>query len=172
MKIKIFVTLLIIIFSIIFITFYKGLRNSNIYIPNISTEKNIPNFTAEIFDTNNEINSKKIFKSDKFYLVNIWASWCMPCRDEHLFLMNLSKNKKIKLIGLNYKDNFMNAKNFINKTGNPYSIILTDKDGIVAINWGAYGVPESFLIYKNKIIKRYIGPLNNEILIEIEEIIK
>ena len=172
MKIKIFPSLLIIIFLIIFVIFYKGLQNSNTYTPNVSIEKNIPIFTVKIFETNNEINSKTIFKSDKFYLVNIWASWCKPCRDEHLFIKTISKNKKIKVIGLNYKDNFINAKKFLNDMGNPYSTILIDKDGTVAINWGAYGVPETFLVYKEKIIKRYIGPLNKEILREIEEIIK
>ena len=172
MKIKFFFTSLIVIFFIIFIIFYKGLQNSNTYKPNVSIEKNVPTFTAKIFENNNKINSKEIFKSDKFYLVNIWASWCKPCRDEHLFLKNISKHKKIKVIGLNYKDNFMNAKKFINEMGNPYSTILLDKDGTLAIEWGAYGVPETFLVYKNKIIKKYIGPLNNEILTEIKKIIK
>ena len=104
--------------------------------------------------------------------MNIWASWCIPCRDEHKFLMKLKKSEEIELIGLNYKDNNSNAKNFLGEIGNPYDKIFVDKDGTSSINWGAYGVPESFLIYKNKIIKRYIGPINNEDLIEIEKIIK
>jgi len=87
-------------------------------------------------------------------------------------LINLGKNKKIEIIGLNYKDNLNNAEKFINELGNPYSIILLDRDGTKAIEWGAFGVPETFLIYKNKIIKRYIGPLNLKLIDEIEGHIK
>ena len=86
--------------------------------------------------------------------------------------MNLSENKNIKIIGLNYKDKFINAKNFINELGNPYSVSLEDKDGVISIDWGAYGVPESFLIHNNKVIKKYIGPINKEKFEEIKEIIK
>ena len=96
----------------------------------------------------------------------------MPCRDEHSLLINLSKSKKIEIIGLNYKDNFENAKKFIDELGNPYSVILLDRDGTTSIEFGAFGVPETFLIYKNKIIKRYIGPLNSNLVNEINNYIK
>ena len=89
---------------------------------------------------------------------------------------NLSKHtlegEKIKIIGLNYKDNTSNAKKFLEKLGNPYSIILVDRDGTKAIEWGSFGVPETFLIYQNQIIKKYVGPLNEEAVIEIEALIK
>ena len=86
--------------------------------------------------------------------------------------MELKKDRKIELIGFNYKDNFKNAASFLKDLGNPYNIIVSDKDGIASINWGAYGVPESFLIHENKIIKRFIGPINNEDLSEIKKIIR
>ena len=86
--------------------------------------------------------------------------------------MSLQKNKKIEIIGLNYKDNLNNAKKFLNDLGNPYSLILLDYDGINAIEWGAYGVPETFLIHNNQIIKKIIGPLNSKLVEEIEEITK
>ena len=87
--------------------------------------------------------------------------------------MQLSKNESIKLIGLNYRDNFNNAKKFIDDFGNPYSRILIDKDGTLGIEFGAYGVPETFLIDKNKnIIKKFVGPINQEIVNEIKLIIK
>ena len=73
---------------------------------------------------------------------------------------------------MNYKDNLHNAKKFIDELGNPYSTILIDRDGTIGIEWGAFGVPETFLIYKNEIIKRYIGPLNPKIIEEIESYIK
>jgi len=87
--------------------------------------------------------------------------------------MQLSKNESIKLIGLNYRDNFNNAKKFINDLGNPYFKILIDKDGTLGVEFGAYGVPETFLIDKNKdIIKKFVGPINQEIVNEIKSIIK
>ena len=172
MRNKFYLLLLISIFLIIFYIFYKGLQNPNIYEPKNQTGKNIPVFEAKIFDTNTKINSNKIFEGKKFYLVNIWASWCVPCRYEHPFLINLSKLENIKIIGINYKDKDSNAKNFLNELSNPYKIIISDKDGTIAIEWGAYGVPESFLIYDNKIIKKIIGPINKNKSIEITKLIK
>ena len=172
MKNKIFSISLIFFFLIVFLVFYKGLQNSNIYTPDLEIKKNIPTFKAQIFDTSNEISSKKIFDNDQYYLLNIWSSWCVPCRDEHPFLVYLSGKKNLKIIGLNYKDNLKNAEKFINELGNPYSIILLDRDGTKSIEWGAFGVPETFLIYKNKIMKRYIGPLNSKLVDEIKDNIK
>jgi cytochrome c biogenesis protein CcmG/thiol:disulfide interchange protein DsbE len=87
--------------------------------------------------------------------------------------MKLSKNQSIKLVGLNYKDNLNNAKKFIKEFGNPYSQILIDYDGTLSIEFGAYGVPETFLIDKNKkIIDKFVGPINQEIVEKIEFAIK
>tara|TARA_B110001450_G_C17585219_1_gene466670 strand:- start:284 stop:802 length:519 start_codon:yes stop_codon:yes gene_type:complete len=172
MKIKISPVFFIIIFAIIFFIFYKGLQNSNVYEPKTNFKKDIPSFKVKIFDSDNEIDSKEIFKSNKFYLMNIWSSWCVPCRDEHIFLMKLSKQKSIEIIGLNYKDNKENAKNFLNDLNSPYKTIISDKDGTIALEWGAYGVPETFLIHNRKIIKKIIGPINDELLLEIESLIQ
>ena len=87
--------------------------------------------------------------------------------------MQLSKNQSIKLIGLNYRDNLNNAKKFINEFGNPYTQILIDKDGTLGIEFGAYGVPETFIIDKNKkIIRKFVGPINRKSIEEIKLIIK
>ena len=87
--------------------------------------------------------------------------------------MELSKNQSVKLIGLNYRDNLDNAKNFINEFGNPYSQIIIDNDGTLSVEFGAYGVPETFIVDKNKqIVKKFIGPINKEIVKEIKLIIK
>ena len=173
MKIKLKLFILLVFLSFCFIIFYKGLSNSNTYAPKVNDKRNLPNFEAKNFSSNININSKKIFEEDSFYILNIWASWCIPCRKEHPLLMKLSKNKKIKLIGLNYKDNSNNARKFINKFGNPYSQIIIDDDGTLAIEFGAYGVPETFLINKNKmIIKKFVGPINQKIVDEIKLIIK
>ncbi len=86
--------------------------------------------------------------------------------------MNLNLDNKVYIIGLNYKDNSKNAKNFLTELGNPYKEILIDLEGTIAIELGAYGVPESFLIHNNKIIKKYIGPLNQQLIEEINLLIK
>ena len=93
MKIKIYFLFYTIAFLIIFFIFYKGLQNPNNYKPTIKIKKNIPSFKAEMFDSRININSEEIFKGNQFYLMNIWASWCVPCRKEHTFLVNLSKKK-------------------------------------------------------------------------------
>ena len=160
------------IFIIIFIVFYKALQDTNIYTPKKKSNNEIPLFSVNLFYSNKQINSSELFKLDKFYLLNIWSSWCVPCRTEHPLLMDLTKNKKIEIIGLNYKDKKNNAKNFLNELGNPYQEIIFDKEGINAIEWGAFGVPESFLIYDGVVIKKYIGPLNKELVEEIRLLIK
>ena len=172
MKDKIFLIILILIFSTVFFIFYKGLQNSNIYTPKVEYKKNIPIFDAQIFDKKNRINSNQIFNIDKFYLLNIWASWCVPCRDEHPYLLDLSNKSNIEIIGLNYKDDKENAKLFLKELDNPYKIIIADSDGLIAIEWAAYGVPESFLIYNNEIIKKIIGPINENTMKEIRELIE
>jgi len=173
MKNKFSVFVVIIFFSFCFVIFYKGLNNPNTYSPNIKNKKNIPIFEAKDFNSGSYLNSEKIFKEDIFYIVNIWASWCLPCRTEHPLLMKLSKNQSVKLVGLNYKDNLNNARKFINDLGNPYSQIIIDNDGTLSVEFGAYGVPETFIIDKNKIIiRKFVGPISNEIIEEIKLIIK
>ena len=172
MKKKILPFSVIIIFVIIFFIFYKGLEDSKIYIPNEYSKKDIPVFDTEDFFSGENVKSSTIFELDEIYLINIWSSWCVPCRKEHSFLMNLKSDDKINVIGINYRDNFKNAKNFLQELGNPFKEIYIDIDGTTAIEWGAYGVPESFLIINNEIIKKYIGPLNQQLIDEIYLLIK
>ena len=172
MKNKLLLIFITSIFIIIFIFFYKGLQNTNIYTPETKINNKIPLFNGELFYINKTVNSSDLFKSDKFYLLNIWSSWCVPCRQEHSLLMDLSKSKKVELIGINYKDTKVNAKFFLTEIGNPYKKIIFDQNGVNAIEWGAYGVPESFLINDGIIIKRYIGPLNKKLFKEIKSLIK
>ena len=173
MKNKFSVFVVIIFLSFCFVILYKALNNSNTYSPKIKDEKKIPIFEAKDFNSSVYLNSEKIFEDDVFYIVNIWASWCLPCRTEHPLLMKLSKNQSIKLVGLNYKDNLNNAKKFINEFGNPYSQIIIDNDGTLSVEFGAYGVPETFIIDKNKmIIKKFIGPIDKKIVEEIKLTIK
>ena len=171
MKNKISLFLIIISLIFVFIIFYKGLSKTTLYEPE-SRIQNIPEFTSVTFFKKEETNPKKIFNETDFYLLNIWASWCLPCRDEHPLLMDLNKKSELKIIGLNYKDVSKNAEKFLNELGNPYDEILVDKNGTIAIEWGAFGVPESFLIHKNKIKKKFIGPLNIKSVEEIKKLLK
>ena len=172
MKSKLFPLFIASIFIIIFIFFYKGLKNTSIYTPELKINDKIPVFKGNLFYSNEEVNSSNIFNLDKFYIINIWSSWCVPCRKEHPLLMKLKEFKKIDVIGINYKDVKNNAENFLSELGNPYKEIIIDKEGVIAIEWGAYGVPESFLIKDGIILKRYIGPLDKKLIKEIKLIIK
>ena len=160
------------IFLFIFTIFYRGLQDTNIYSPEAKLNIKIPSFSAELFYSNKMVNSLEIFDLNKYYLLNIWSSWCVPCRQEHPLLIDLSKNTSVRVFGINYKDNKEKAEKFLKELGNPYEKIIFDKNGTVAIEWGAYGVPESFLIYNGKIIKKYIGPLKKKSIREIKLLIK
>ena len=160
------------IFLFIFTIFYRGLQDTNIYSPEAKLNIKIPSFSAELFYSNKMVNSLEIFDLNKYYLLNIWSSWCVPCRQEHPLLIDLAKNTSVRVFGINYKDNKEKAEKFLKELGNPYDNIIFDKNGIVAIEWGAYGVPESFLIYNGKIIKKYIGPLKKKSIREIKLLIK
>ena len=172
MKNKLLPIFISLIFIIVFILFYKGLQNTNIYTPESKISYEIPLVSVELFNSNEIVSTKEIFNSDNYYLLNIWSSWCVPCRQEHSILMELTKNDNLNVIGINYKDAKKNAKNFLNELGNPYDEIIFDDKGTNAIEWGAYGVPETFLINKNKIIKKYIGPLTNKSMEEIKLFLK
>lgn len=92
-------------------------------------------------------------------LVNVWASWCAPCRQEHPLLMQLAKDDRIRIAGLNYKDKPENARRFLGELGNPYDAIGVDDIGRTAINWGVYGVPETFLVGRDgTILWKHVGP--------------
>ena len=172
MKNKILPFSIIFVFIIIFGIFYKGLQNTNIYTPDSKTIFEVPSVSVKLFNSDEIINTLEIFNSDKFYLLNIWSSWCVPCKQEHPILMELSQNNDLEIIGINYKDTKKNANDFLKDLGNPYDNIIFDNKGTNAIEWGAYGVPESFLINNNKIIKKYIGPLSKGSLQEIKLFIK
>jgi cytochrome c biogenesis protein CcmG, thiol:disulfide interchange protein DsbE len=96
-------------------------------------------------------------------LVNVWASWCVPCHDEVPFLEQLSKDKRIQLVGINYKDAPDNARRFLNRYGNPFAATGRDETGRTSIDWGVYGVPETFLVGRDgRISYKLIGPITAE----------
>jgi len=96
-------------------------------------------------------------------LVNVWASWCIPCADEVPFLERLSHDKRVKLVGINYKDPTDNARRFLNRYGNPFVAVGVDASGRTSIDWGVYGVPETYLIDRNgTIVYKLVGPVTAE----------
>jgi cytochrome c biogenesis protein CcmG, thiol:disulfide interchange protein DsbE len=93
-------------------------------------------------------------------LVNVWASWCVPCHDEAPLLDQLAKDKRIQLVGINYKDSPDNARRFLNRYGNPFSAVGRDEAGRASIDWGVYGVPETFLVGRDgHIVYKLVGPI-------------
>ncbi len=99
----------------------------------------------------------------RVYLLNVWASWCVACRQEHPFLNKLTRNKTIPIIGLNYKDKREDALGWLASLGNPYETSLADNDGRLGIDLGVYGVPETFVIDKEGVIRyKHIGPITPE----------
>src|SRR5215218_6335429 len=96
-------------------------------------------------------------------IVNVWASWCAPCRQEHPLLMDLAKNPAVRVVGVNYKDNPENARRFLGALGNPFAAVGVDPSGRAAIDWGVYGVPETFVVGPDGAIRqKHIGPLTPE----------
>ena len=96
----------------------------------------------------------------KVSLVNVWASWCVPCHDEAPLLTELAKDTRLQLIGINYKDTPENARRFLGRYGNPFGSVGVDANGRAAIEWGVYGVPETFIVGRDgKIAYKMVGPI-------------
>ncbi|HXZ45740.1 MAG TPA: DsbE family thiol:disulfide interchange protein [Pseudolabrys sp.] len=103
-------------------------------------------------------------------LVNVWASWCVPCHDEAPFLEKLSKDQRIRLVGINYKDAADNARRFLNRYGNPFVATGRDDSGRTSIDWGVYGVPETFLVGRDgRIVYKLVGPITRDNLAQVLE---
>ena len=110
----------------------------------------------------------------KVWVLNVWASWCAPCREEHPLVIAFAKRSGVPVYGLNYKDQTAAATGWLAQLGNPYAATLVDADGRVGIDWGVYGVPETFVVDKAGIIRyKHIGPLNEEaIRTKLEPLVK
>ena len=161
----------LVVFSGLLIVLFSFLSEKDDQLETVLIDSSFPNFSLPALSDDSMVLTKEDI-SELPALINVWATWCIACRIEHPFLMRLKEDSEVTIYGLNYKDNFNNAQNFLKKLGNPYETILLDEDGTTSIEWGAYGVPETFLIHKNKIVSKYIGPLNEELINEIYSIIK
>ncbi|MFC5444652.1 DsbE family thiol:disulfide interchange protein [Rhizobium halophytocola] len=114
----------------------------------------------------------------KLTVVNVFASWCIPCREEHPLLKELAKDPRINLVAINYKDRSDNALRFLGELGNPYKAIGIDPDGKAAIDWGVYGIPESYLVAPDgTILYKKVGPfdaqsIRNDLMPQIDKALK
>ena len=159
------------IITFILLIFFKSLFENKNYIPNKT--KKIENISIEEFYSGKNFKLKELFDNEKYIIINIWASWCVPCREEHKYIKNISEINNLKIVGLNYKDKKDNAQKFLDELGNPFDIILLDPNGTKSIFLGAYGVPETYIIDRElNILRKYIGPINSENEIEIKQLVK
>ena len=135
-------------------------------LPSAFIGKPVPVFDLEpLADLNADGKPVPGLKSDdllgKISLVNIFASWCVPCRQEHPALMKLAENKELTIVGINYKDLGENARRFLGTLGNPYSRVGVDRKGRTAIEWGFYGIPETLLVDQKGIVRhKIVGPID------------
>ena len=170
MRIRLSFIFLFILVSFIAVIFYKSLFEEKNYIPKNINNK-IENISIKEFNTDNIFFLKNLFEEEELMVINIWASWCLPCREEHQHIKSLSRIDNLKLVGLNYKDKTKNAQKFLEDLGNPFDTILSDVDGTKSIFLGAYGVPETLILDSElKILKKYIGPINFKIVGEIKNL--
>lgn len=131
-------------------------------IPSPLVGKPLPAFKLPTLDNPGKVLSNEDFKG-RVVLLNVWASWCVACKEEHPVLVSIARSQAVPIIGLNYKDATASAKEVLRQDGDPYEVSLVDADGRTGIDWGVYGVPESFLIDKQGIIRyKHIGPISPE----------
>ena len=168
---KIIKSIIVFIFIFVLLVFYNSLNRETNYSTDYLVGNKLTNINLKSFDDNKFYTSEDIQKS-RYTLINFWASWCAPCRIEHPYLMQLSKEKNLKILGVNFKDKKINASKFLNELGNPYYYMAKDTTGKQSVNFGIYGIPESILIDNETIVlKKFVGPLNEQNLNDIKEII-
>ncbi len=165
----------LVLFLALAFIFYKQL-SSGIdpnKLPSVLINKAAPSFPTEplLGLKNNGVQLPPISKeliANKVVLVNVWASWCVPCRNEHPVLTRLAEiRKNLLMVGINYKDKNPNALRFLGGLGNPYAAVSIDPNGSASIDWGVYGIPETFILNKSgTIVYKHVGPINEAILIQ------
>ena len=168
---KIIKSIIVFLFIFVLLVFYNSLNRETNYSTDYLVGNKLVKINLKSFD-DNKIYTSKDFKKNRYTLINFWASWCAPCRIEHPYLMELSKEKNLKILGVNFKDKKINASKFLNELGNPYYYMAKDTTGKQSVNFGIYGIPESILINNETIVlKKFVGPLNEQNLNDIKEII-
>ena len=161
--------LIFIIVAFFFLVFYQGLKDDPSIIPSNLLTKEIPNFSINSF-SGSSLSSKDL-RETEVKILNFFASWCPPCRVEHKQLLELSKDTKV--YGIAKKNKQEDLSKYLNELGNPYSKIGMDTYGEASIEWGVYGLPETFIIDGKGIVKyKHVGPLMKNDKKKIENILK
>ncbi|MFM6990623.1 MAG: DsbE family thiol:disulfide interchange protein [Rhodoferax sp.] len=141
-----------------------GLKLDPREVPSPLIGKPAPSFSLTRLDDS----AKVIGRDDllgKVWMLNVWASWCVACRQEHPLLVDYARARKVPIYGLNYKDGRAEGMQWLSRFGNPYDASLFDQDGRVGIDWGVYGVPETFIVDRTGIVRfKHIGPLSPEVI--------
>ena len=152
------------VFIVLVVFLAIGLTRDPHEVPSPLIGKAAPAFSApRLQDASQQFSGKDML--GKVWLFNVWASWCVACRQEHPVLMEFAKTRTLPIIGLDYKDNEADGKKWLARFGDPYDLSVTDRDGRIGINFGVYGVPETFLIDKAGVIRyKQIGPVSEEAL--------
>ena len=164
--------IIFLIFFFIISVFYISLTRETNYDTSNLINKKITEFKVIYVDETGFYTRDDLKKND-FTLINFWASWCAPCKVEHPILMRLSKSKKLKILGVNFKDKDKQAKKFLSDLGNPYDFLAKDINGKQSVSLGIYGIPESILINNELLImQKFVGPLSLDDHNKIEELIK
>ena len=147
------------IFLVILYFLFSGLSKDPTLIPSPLIGKPVPEFSSTtLFEKKTITNTDLLGET---YILNVWGSWCYGCSIEHDFIMDINSKKTIKIYGLNYKDKRFAAISWLEKKGNPYQSIIFDDTGSIAIDFGVYGAPETFLINDEGIvIHKHIGPID------------
>lgn len=165
------------VFAVLAVIFYRGLLGNPADVPSVLINKPVPAFTLSPIDGLDLPGlADGDLKKGEVTLVNVWASWCVPCREEHPLLMELASRGDVRVVGINYKDDPENARRFLVTLGIPFAAVGADPNGRAAVDWGVYGVPESFIVDGTGTIRmKWIGPLTREaltkqIIPKIEEI--
>ncbi|MCK9619483.1 MAG: DsbE family thiol:disulfide interchange protein [Methylobacter sp.] len=152
----------LILFIVLAVFLALGLNLHPSEIPSPLIDKPAPAFSAPKLQAPEEKLSPTDLKG-KVWLFNVWASWCASCRSEHPVLNQLAQQKAAVIVGLNYKDEPEAAKGWLAQLGNPYDVSIMDQDGRIGIDWGVYGVPETFVIDKRGVIRyKHTGPVTPE----------
>ena len=151
-------------FLVIAVFLFVGLQLNPRHLPSTMIDKPAPEFSLALLEQPDNNFSPQDMQGQR-WLLNVWASWCVSCRYEHPLLNDLASNTTIPLIGLNYKDEPVNAQQWLDQRGNPYSKIPMDRAGDAGIDWGVYGVPETFVIdEQGTVIYKHAGPITAAIV--------
>jgi cytochrome c biogenesis protein CcmG/thiol:disulfide interchange protein DsbE len=145
---------------------YVGLRLDPHEVPSPLIDKPAPAFNLpQLHDTSKQFSAEEM--KGKVWMLNVWSSWCVSCKEEHPVLLSLAQQNIVPIYGLDYKDKREDALGWLNQAGNPYILSAMDRDGRIGIDYGVYGVPETYIIDKQGVIRyKQIGPVNHQNLRE------